>query len=197
MNATKDLSAWLFEDVAWYGPPSWNQVVRATLRYRTFRTVLTLRLCQAFPSGALHLVAMIVHHFAQNQAGVELPWEARIGPGFKLTHGRGVVVHPRAVIGRRVELMQGVTIGSMHYADSPVIGEYVRIGPNAIVLGDVTIGAGARIGGGCVITKDVEPNTLVVGAEPRRVLPFEAVGLPEDEDLWVPAKWWKLGSPDS
>ena len=41
-SATKDLSAWLFEDVAWYGPPSWNQVVRATLMHQTFRTVLTL-----------------------------------------------------------------------------------------------------------------------------------------------------------
>ena len=189
MRATKDLSALLFEDVAWYGPPSWNRVVRATLMKRTFRPVLTLRLCQAFPSGVLHFVARILHHFAQDQAGVELSWETRIGPGFALTHGRGVVVNPRAVIGRRVELMHGVTIGIMHYTDSPVIGEYVKIGPNAIVLGNVTIGAGALIGGGCVITKDVEPNTMVVGAEPRRVLPFEQVGPPGDQ--WDPATWWK------
>ena len=101
-------------------------------------------------------------------------------------------MHPLAVIGRRVELMHGVTLGSMRYADSPVIGEYVRIGPNAIVLGNVTIGAGARIGGGCVITKDVEPNTLVVGAETRRVLPFEPAGPPEGQ--WDPATWWEVSS---
>jgi serine O-acetyltransferase len=151
--------ALIFADVAWYGPPSWAGVIKAAVTQRTYRPVLTLRLAQA-TSGPLGVLMRFAHRWACNQACVDLPRSLEAGPGLKLTHGWGVVVHPGARLGRDVILMHGATIGRR--GDSvPVIDDGAFIGPQASVLGGVTIGRGATISAGCVITRDVPDHTMI------------------------------------
>jgi serine acetyltransferase len=108
--------------------------------------------------------------------GIELPLRLRVGPGLRLYHAHGLVVHPDAELGAGVVLKHGVTIG--HRGDeetegpTPVIGDGAVLGPHAQVLGDVTVGAGARIGAGAVVLCDVPPDATAVGI-PARIIPAE------------------------
>jgi serine O-acetyltransferase len=152
--------ALIFADVAWYGPPGWVSVIKAALTQRTYRPVLTLRLCQA-TSGPLRVLSVVAHRWACGKAGIDLPHSLDAGPGLKLTHGWGVVVNPGVRLGRNVILMHGATIGRSGVG-VPVIGDDVFVGPQASVLGGVDIGKGATISAGCVITQDVAAHTMVM-----------------------------------
>jgi len=124
-----------------------------------------------------------VHHFVSHWSAIDLPKTAKIGAGFALTHGWGTVIDGEATIGSNVTILHGATIGqvdrlgpdgqlvSLH----PMIGDDVWIGPHAAVLGGVTIGTGARILAGAVVTTDVPPHAVVAG-NPGRVVMRDAIG---------------------
>lgn len=101
--------------------------------------------------------------------GIELPVSTRVAPGLRLRHGVGVVVNPATVIGANVMIRQGVTLGNRRASDDcPVIGDDVEIGVGAVLIGHVTIGAGAKIGPNAVVFKDV-PAGAVVYSPPSEI----------------------------
>lgn len=100
--------------------------------------------------------------------GVELPYKTKIGKGIQIFHGQALVVHDGTVIGQNCVLRHSTTIGIKVLSDgsisrSPIIGDNVDIGSNVCIIGPVSIGDGAKIGAGTVITKDVSPYSVVVG----------------------------------
>ena len=97
--------------------------------------------------------------------GADIPTRVRIGHSIRFPHGaRGVVIHPRVVIGNRVVINHGVTIGERDRSHAaPVIEDDVHIGAGAVVIGGVTLGAGCRIGANAVVTHDVPPGATAVG----------------------------------
>jgi len=98
--------------------------------------------------------------------GVEIPPLTRIEKGFAIHHGQGIVVNNRVIIGEHCLIRQGVTLGNRSEGDPygcPVIGNRVSIGANALVLGRLTVGDGAVIGAGAVVTRDVPEGDIVVG----------------------------------
>jgi putative colanic acid biosynthesis acetyltransferase WcaB len=106
--------------------------------------------------------------------GVELRNKTQVGPGLRLYHGQGLVVHEGTVIGADCTLRQSTTIGNKTLADGtlsgcPVLGDRVDVGANAVILGPVRIGDDAVIGAGSVVVKDV-PAGAVVAGNPARVL---------------------------
>ena len=152
-------------------------LVILTVKRRTFRPVLTLRLCQW---GNRHWFAIrwffkLLHRAAQSSAGMDLPHEVNTGPGLLLIHGWGIVINRNATLGSNVTLFNGVVIGQKDSISSegrtikyPSIGNEVWIGAHAIILG-VSIGDGAIVGPGSVVTKDVPAHSVVVG-NPARIL---------------------------
>jgi serine O-acetyltransferase len=83
-----------------------------------------------------------------------------------------VVIGETAVVGDNVTLYQGVTLGGTGKERGkrhPTLGNDVIVGVGAKVLGAITIGDGARIGGGSVVLKDVPPHTTAVGVPARAV----------------------------
>ena len=156
-----------------HGRYSASLLLRTALRERTFRPVLTMRLCQAAASRrrtALPLLA-VLHRWACVRAGMDLPWRTRTGPGFRIFHGWAAVVNTRAEIGANVSLFHGVTLGQGDRIDAeggrstgyPVIEDEVWIGPGAAVLGGVRVGRGSRIAANTVVIRDVPPASLVAG----------------------------------
>ena len=88
--------------------------------------------------------------------GVELRPRTRIGAGLTIYHGIGVVIHDQSVIGKGVVLRQNVTIGqAFPGGPSPVIEDFVTFGAGAMVFGGITVGEGADIGAGAIVTSNV------------------------------------------
>lgn len=158
------------------GNSTWKSILIAFLTRRTFRVVVTMRLCQAANAkGGFYKLAlyplMVAHKITSQLAGVDFPWRTKVGEGFALTHGWGFVVNEKSIVGRNVTIFQGVTIGQRDKIKPgghretyfPVIEDDVWIGPNAIIVGGVTVGRGSRIAGGAFVVHDVPPYSLVVG----------------------------------
>lgn len=98
--------------------------------------------------------------------GIELPVSTDVGPGLRLRHGVGIVVNPASRIGAGVMLRQGVTLGNRKLPDDcPTIEDGVEIGVGAVVIGAVTVGAGARVGPNAVIFRDIPAGAVVASPE--------------------------------
>ena len=101
--------------------------------------------------------------------GVELERETEVGDDFRLVHGRMIAIHPTVVIGDRVGIMHGVTLGTNSDERAPTIGHDVFIGCHASVLGGVHVGDGARIAANSLVLTDVPPGALAIGVPARIV----------------------------
>lgn len=159
-----------------YGRHGAGALVKGFLTRRTFRPVVTMRLCQgartAGTAGKIILPALkLLHRIATHQAAMDFAWTASIGPGLALTHGWGLVVSQGSRIGRNVTLFHGVTLGRRDRINAdgerdigyPVLEDEVWVGPHAVIVGGVTIGRGSRIGAGAFVTSDVPPYSVVAG----------------------------------
>lgn len=106
-----------------------------------------------------------------------LPYQAQINKDIDLAHySLGIVIHPNVKIGERVKIYQHVTLAAETWIGSPykiIIGNDVIIGAGAAIVGrgnqTLTIGNGAKIGANAVVTKDVLPDTTVVGVPARPI----------------------------
>jgi serine O-acetyltransferase len=114
----------------------------------------------------------LVSHIGRFCTGIEIHPGARIGEGFFIDHGMGVVIGETAEIGDNVLLYQGVTLGGTSLQKvkrHPTLGNNVVVGMGAKVIGNITIGDGSKIGAGSVVVNSVPPNATVVGV-PGRVV---------------------------
>ena len=119
------------------------------------------------------IVARIVSELANRLTGIDIHPGAMIGPAFFIDHGTGVVIGETAIIGARVQLYQHVTLGARsplgaapvsprdRYARHPIVEDDVVIYAGATILGRVTIGRGATIGGNVWLLEDVPPGSVV------------------------------------
>ena len=98
--------------------------------------------------------------------GIDISPAAEVGPGLYIGHFGGIVVSPFAKIGANVNINQGVTIGTINRgprAGTPVIGDRVWIGANAIVVGHISIGDDSLIGPGAFVNFNVPAQSIVIG----------------------------------
>lgn len=116
-----------------------------------------------------HKLKFLGRWFSQvvrNLTGVEIHPGAKIGSGFFIDHGMGVVIGETSIVGDKVTIYHGVTLGGTSLKKGkrhPTIGDRVTIGTGAKVLGDISIGADSRIGANAVVVKSVPENSVVVG----------------------------------
>jgi len=114
--------------------------------------------------------------------GVDIHPACKVGQGIMFDHATGIVIGETAVIEDNVSILQSVTLGGTGNEQGdrhPKIREGVLIGAGAKVLGNIEVGAGAKVGSGSVVLNDVKPHTTVVG------VPAKSVGKPDCE---CPAK---------
>ena len=104
--------------------------------------------------------------------GSEMHRDTDVGEGVHIIHADCVRIAPNAVLGNRVGIMHGVTIGtSIDRPGAPVIGDDVFIGAGAKILGPVRVGDRARIAPNSLVVNDVPPDTTAIGV-PARVLHY-------------------------
>jgi serine O-acetyltransferase len=128
--------------------------------------LLVHRVAHALEGAGVPLVPRSMAYASRTLTGIEIHPAARIGEGFFIDHGMGVVIGETAQIGDDVTLYQGVTLGGTGFATGkrhPTVQDNVTIGSGAKLLGPITVGHGAKIGANSVVIHDVPPNSTVVG----------------------------------
>lgn len=114
-----------------------------------------------------YFLARWVSERASRRTGVEIHPGAILGEKLFIDHGTGVVIGETAIVGDRVTIYHGVTLGGTgkqkEIKRHPTVENDVVIGTGATVLGNITIGAGAKIGAGAVVLSSVPKDTTVVG----------------------------------
>jgi len=162
-----DLRAALERDPAARGP------LDVLLSYPGFHAVTAHRFIHELYRLRIPLLPRWLSNVNRFLTGIEIHPAAQIGPGLFIDHGMGVVIGETAQVGRRCTIYQGVTLGGTslsHGKRHPTLGDNVTVGVNAAVLGAITVGDNAKIGGGSVVVKDVPPNSTVVGVPARVVM---------------------------
>ncbi len=112
-------------------------------------------------------LARLLAHIVRFLTGVEIHPGARIGRRVTIDHGMGVVIGETAEIGDDVHMYSGVVIGGVSRRPvkrHPTIEDGVVIGANAVLLGPIRVGKGAKIGAGAVVREDVPPGAVVVAS---------------------------------
>jgi serine O-acetyltransferase len=153
--------------------PAALNVDEVLLCYPSILAVIHHRLAHALHRLGAPVVARIVSEIAHSQTGIDIHPGASIGRAFFIDHGTGVVIGETSIIGERVRLYQGVTLGGepfgegqAHASDGgrrrhPHVGDDVVIFAGAVIIGAVTIGAGSRIAGNVWLRNDVPAGSLV------------------------------------
>lgn len=161
---------------AFEGDPAARSVDEVLLCYPGVLAMIHHRLAHALYRLDLPLLARIVAELAHSQTGIDIHPGAQIGAGFFMDHGTGVVIGETTVIGRHVRLYQAVTLGAKRFPTDPegnlqkglprhpVVEDDVVIYAGATILGRVTLGKGATIGGNVWVTDDVPAGASVTQA---------------------------------
>ena len=163
-----------------YRDPAFGSYITAPFVYPSFQVLLFFRIANPLWRAGLRFPARFLMQLARWLTGIEIHPGATIGAGLFIDHGMGVVIGETAEIGRDVTLYHGVTLGGvMPAVDSqsqrcvkrhPTLHDYVIVGAGAQILGPITIGKCARVGGNSVVTKDIPDGVTMVGV-PARPIP--------------------------
>jgi serine O-acetyltransferase len=138
--------------------------------YPGLHAVLWHRLARRFWHGGAPGLGRFVAHIGRWLTGIEIHPAATLGRRLVIDHGMGLVIGETAEVGDDVTLYHQVTLGGTslsHGKRHPTIGNGVIIGAGAKILGDITIGAGARIGANALVIKSVPPGVTMVGVAAR------------------------------
>jgi serine O-acetyltransferase len=162
--------------------PAARSRLEVLLVYSGLHAIWIHRISHWLWRGRLRFLARWLSQFARWATGVEIHPGARVGPGFFIDHGMGVVIGETAEVGADVTIYHGVTLGGTSLEKGkrhPTIGDRVVIGAGAKVLGAITIGEDSRIGANAVVVRSVPPNSVVVGV-PGQIVRRSHPHLPSD-----------------
>lgn len=112
------------------------------------------------------MVLRITFKWMQVRFGIQVPHIAKISGGLFMGHYGGIVISNEAIIGENCNIAQGVTIGRINNGPrrgAPKIGNRVWIGPNAVLVGNITIGDNVLIAPLSFVNIDVPANCMVIG----------------------------------
>ena len=152
--------------------PAARSRLEVVLCYPGLRAIMWHRLSHFLYNHKLKLIARIISQCTRSWTGIEIHPGAKIGGGFFIDHGMGVVIGETCEIGQNVTIYQGVTLGGTGKdigKRHPTIGNDVLIGVGAKVLGPFKVGDGSKIGAGSIVLSEVPPNCTVVGNPGRLV----------------------------
>jgi serine O-acetyltransferase len=152
--------------------PAANNTWEIFFAYPGFHARQYHRLAHTLRNWHLPFFPRLISHIGRFCTGIEIHPGAKIGEGFFIDHGMGVVIGETAEIGENCTLYQGVTLGGTSTRKEkrhPTLGNNVVVGVGANVIGNITIGDNSKIGAGSVVICSVPANATVVGV-PGRVV---------------------------
>lgn len=157
--------------------PSCRSYSSALLYLKGYHALQSYRVAHVLWNRGQVVLALALQSRISEVFAVDIHPAARIGKAILLDHGTGIVIGETAVVGDRVSMLQGVTLGGTGKVAGdrhPKIGEGVLIGAGATILGNITVGRGAMVAAGSLVLRDVPPHSMVAGT------PAKVVGVSEE-----------------
>jgi serine O-acetyltransferase len=164
---------------AYDGDPAAKSFEEIVISYPGIIAIATHRIAHELYLKEIPLIPRIMSESAHSKTGIDIHPGARIGKNFFIDHGTGVVIGETTIIGNHVKLYQGVTLGAMSFPKDergriikggkrhPTLEDNVTVYAEATILGNVTIGTGAVIGGNIWLTHSILPNVTAAMLKPK------------------------------
>lgn len=140
-------------------------VVESLLFDTGYQAVVLHRLAHWFKRRRIPVFGPAIARYNQFLTGVDIAPAAEIGPGFRISHGTGIVVGNAVRIGRDCLMMQNVTLGApttSRIGEMPAIGDRVTLGAGCCVIGRVVVGDDSFVGALALVTEDVPAGSKVL-----------------------------------
>lgn len=161
-------------EAAYQGDPAAESFGEVISCYPVIKAVSNYRIAHELLLIGVPLIPRIITEMAHSETGIDIHPAAQIGHHFTIDHGTGVVIGATCIIGNHVKLYQGVTLGAKSFPlddqgnpikripRHPILEDHVIVYSNATILGRITIGKGATIGGNLWVTEDVPAGGRIV-----------------------------------
>lgn len=146
--------------------PAARNYFEVFLTYSGLHAIWSHRIAHVFYKRKMLFIARVISQISRFFTGIEIHPGATIGRRFFIDHGMGVVVGETCEIGDNVTVFQGVTLGGTGKEKGkrhPTVKDNALIATGAKILGSITIGESAKVGGGSVVLRDVPDHATVVG----------------------------------
>lgn len=153
--------------------PAARSTLETIFTYSGLHALWLYRIAHFLKKLRIPLIPRMISQSGRFLTGIEIHPSAKIGKGFFIDHGMGLVIGETTKIGDNVTLYEGVTLGGTGKEKGkrhPTIGNNVVISAGAKVLGNLTIGDNCQVGAGAVVIHSVPPNSTVVGVPGRFVV---------------------------
>lgn len=187
MGRMPELRRLLNADVkaTFYGDPAASSVQEVIYCYPGIRAICNYRIAHELVKLDVPIIPRMISELAHGETGVDIHPAAQIGESFTIDHGTGIVIGATAIVGDNVKIYQGVTLGAKSFdldkdgnpikgePRHPIIGDNVVIYSNATVLGRITVGSNAVIGGNIWVTENVAEGEKLIQAKANNVLRFK------------------------
>ena len=181
--------------------PAAKSKIGIILTYPGVKAIFFHRIANFFSKAGFSLIARIVSQSSRFLTGIEIHPAAKIGKNFFIDHGMGVVIGETAEIEDNVTLYHSVTLGGISPSTNsgeqrgikrhPTLKNNVVVGSGAQVLGPIIVGEFAKIGANAVVTRDVPEHAIMVGVPAKNIktkseikdTSFKPYGIIDEDDI--------------
>jgi len=155
------------------GDPAATSFGEVIFCYPSIRAVFNHRVAHELLKLNVPIIPRVISELAHSETGIDIHPGAQIGEYFCIDHGTGVVIGETCIIGNRVRLYQGVTLGAKRFTldengamlnvpRHPILEDNVVVYANANILGRITIGHDTIVGGNVWLTNSVPPDSRIL-----------------------------------
>lgn len=181
LSALPEIRRLLAGDVqaAYVGDPASRDQNEVIFCYPSIKALTSYRIAHEIYRLEVPLIPRIITEMAHSETGIDIHPGAQIDEQFFIDHGTGTVIGETTIIGKNVRIYQGVTLGAKSFPldqdgnpikgipRHPIVEDDVIIYSGATILGRITVGRGAVVGGNVWITENVEPGARILQHHPK------------------------------
>ena len=167
-------------EAAYNGDPAAKSYGEVIFCYPAIKAISNYRIAHELLELGVPLIPRMITEMAHSETGIDIHPGAKIGSHFTIDHGTGVVIGATIIIGNNVKLYQGVTLGAKSFpldADGkpikgiprhPILEDNVIVYSNATILGRITIGSDATVGGNIWVTENIPAGAKIVQTKAKK-----------------------------